>query len=77
MGYTREQAHQNLREILEMIQAGTDEHAELNAWQIAHIQGALEECQSGAPGISHEEVAKWMNSWGTDHELPRPKPENL
>ena len=23
--------------------------------------------------ISHEAVSRWLLSWGTDHELPRPK----
>jgi hypothetical protein len=26
----------------------------------------------GTPGIPHEEVEKWVRSWGTKDELPRP-----
>jgi len=48
---------------------------DLNAWQIAHIKEALEEDESGAPGVSHEEVVAWMESLHTDHELPPPKPK--
>jgi predicted transcriptional regulator len=25
--------------------------------------------------VSHEEVVKWLKSWGTPDELPCPKPE--
>ena len=46
-----------------------------NAAQIAEIRKALEEAQSGAPGIPHAEVERWVKSWGTDHELPRPRPK--
>lgn len=47
----------------------------LNSWQVAHIKRALEEDESSAPGVPHEKVVSWMESWGTDHELPPPKPK--
>ena len=43
-----------------------------NAWQVARINTALNEAMSGNPGIPHEKVEVWMDSWGTNHELPRP-----
>lgn len=46
-----------------------------NALQIARIKEALAEAKSGAPGVPHEEVVKWMESWGTDRELARPTPK--
>jgi len=49
----------------------------IRAWQIAHIKEALAEDEAGAPGVPHEEVMRWMDSWGTDHELPRPEPQTL
>lgn len=52
-----------------------ESYVSLNAWQVAHIKAALEEDEAGDPGVPHEEVAAWMNSWGTDHELPRPEPK--
>ena len=52
-----------------------DSYVERNAWQVARIRESLEEVRSGAPGVPHEEVVKWMKSWGTKHELPRPKPK--
>ena len=50
-------------------------YVDLNALQVAHVKQALEEDESGAPGVPHEEVAAWMESWGTDHELPPPRPK--
>ena len=50
-------------------------YVNLNAWQVAHIKAALAEDAEGTPGIPHEEVMRWMKSWGTDHELPRPEPK--
>lgn len=43
---------------------------EHNADQIAEIRRALEEAESGSPGIPHEDIERWIDSWGTDHELP-------
>ena len=50
-------------------------YVDLNAWQVAHIKQALEEAHSGTPGVPHEEVVNWVNSWDTDNELPRPEPK--
>jgi RHH-type transcriptional regulator, rel operon repressor / antitoxin RelB len=50
-------------------------YVNLNAWQVAHIKAALAEDEEGGPGVPHEEVMRWMQSWGTDQELPRPEPK--
>jgi predicted transcriptional regulator len=47
----------------------------LNTWQVAHIHAALAEDEQGAPGVPHEKVMRWLESWGTDDELPRPEPK--
>jgi RHH-type transcriptional regulator, rel operon repressor / antitoxin RelB len=47
---------------------------ERNAWQVAHIKEALEEAKSGSPGIPHEDIERWMDSWGSADELPPPEP---
>lgn len=49
-------------------------YVNLNAWQVAHIKAALAEDEEGGPGVPHERVMAWMNSWGTAAELPRPEP---
>lgn len=50
-------------------------YIDLSTGQIAEIKAGLAEDEKGSPGVPHEEVARWMKSWGTDHELPRPEPE--
>ena len=47
---------------------------DVDAWQVAHIKEALDEARSGAPGVLHEDVVRWVESWDTEQELPRPKP---
>ena len=47
---------------------------DVEAWQVAHIEESLDEARAGAPGVLHEDVVRWVESWDTDHELPRPKP---
>jgi predicted transcriptional regulator len=50
-------------------------YVNLNAWQVAHIKEALAEDDEGGPGVPHEEVIGWLESWGTAHELPPPELE--
>ena len=45
------------------------------AGQVREIELGLAEARSGKPGVPHEEVAAWVRSWDSDHELPRPKPK--
>jgi predicted transcriptional regulator len=37
-----------------------------------HIRQGLAELESGE-GVSNERVTEWLDSWGTDNELPEPK----
>lgn len=36
------------------------------------IERGLADIEAGRV-VSHEEVVRWLQSWGTDHELPPPK----
>ena len=47
----------------------------LNVRQIDEIKAALAEAGSGASGVPHDEVVKWVRSWGKENELPRPRPK--
>jgi predicted transcriptional regulator len=49
-------------------------YVEMNAWQVARIKAALAEARSGAPGVPHEEIVRWVESWGTVNERRRPRP---
>jgi len=48
-------------------------YVESNAWQVARIKASLDDARSGSPGVPHAEVERWVKSWDTDKELPRPK----
>lgn len=39
----------------------------------AETEAAIAEVEAGAPLIPHEAVAAWIESLGTDHELPHPR----
>ncbi len=46
-------------------------YVELNEWQIKGVKEAQASMRRGE-GIPGEEVERWMQSLGTEHELPRP-----
>ena len=48
-----------------------------NAWQVAAIGKAVAEADAGGPSISQEATERWLESWGTDHELPKPEPDTF
>ena len=52
-------------------------YVDLYVWQVAHIKQALEEDESGLPGVPHQDVVKWIESWDTERELPPPTPQKL
>ena len=37
-----------------------------------HIRAGLKDLESGK-NVSNERVTEWLNSWGTENELPAPK----
>jgi predicted transcriptional regulator len=41
--------------------------------EIARIKRSLARAKAGGPFIAHEDVMRWLESWGTENELPRPK----
>jgi RHH-type transcriptional regulator, rel operon repressor / antitoxin RelB len=58
----------------EELEAAAREYAEHERWKAAMVREALDELEVGAPGVPNEEVMRWLESWGTDHELPPPEP---
>jgi len=46
---------------------------EIEAQEIALTRQALARSKAGALMIAHEDVDRWLKSWGTPNELPRPK----
>jgi len=45
---------------------------EANEWQIQAIEKAVKSADKGH-FVEHEEVVKWVESWGTTDELETPK----
>jgi predicted transcriptional regulator len=41
-------------------------------WQCGEIQAAIEELEAGQ-GVSHDQVAEWLKSWGTAEEKNGPR----
>ena len=43
-----------------------------DSWEHQHIRAGLTELAAGQ-GFSNERVSEWLDSWGTENELPAPK----
>jgi predicted transcriptional regulator len=41
-------------------------------WERQHILQGLAELDAGG-GVPHERVVEWLDSWGSENELPAPK----
>ncbi len=50
------------------------EYVKIRERQMAAIERGLADIKAGRI-VPHEEVEEWLDSWGTDHELPPPKCE--
>jgi predicted transcriptional regulator len=48
-------------------------YVELNRWQVESIKKGLAEMDAGEV-VPLDDVARWVKSWGTRNELPRPEP---
>jgi predicted transcriptional regulator len=46
---------------------------EMEDREIARITRSLTRAKAGGPFVAHEDVMRWLESWGTENELPRPK----
>jgi predicted transcriptional regulator len=41
-------------------------------WQLAEIRAGIADLDAGRE-VSHEEVSRWLRSWGTEDELDAPE----
>lgn len=41
-------------------------------WQLTEVQAGIAELDAGH-GVSHEKVAKWLNTWGKSGETKAPR----
>src|SRR3954464_4917634 len=44
-----------------------------NAWQVEAIRKAVAKADAGGPFVAWEDTKRWIDSLGTDHELPPPE----
>jgi RHH-type transcriptional regulator, rel operon repressor / antitoxin RelB len=47
-------------------------YVESEEWQLGELEAGIAELESGK-AVSHEKVAKWMNSWGKPGETKAPR----
>lgn len=57
-----------------VINQALDAFLEVHDWQVAHIAAAKAEAESGGPFIAHEDIERWIDSLGSESELPAPTP---
>ena len=49
-------------------------YVEDEGWQVKAIRESVQKVESGqARFVPHEDVARWLDSWGTDDELEPPR----
>jgi antitoxin component of MazEF toxin-antitoxin module len=51
---------------------GTISLVSRESWEHRHIRDGLAELEAGK-SVSNESVMEWLDSWGTENELPAPK----
>ena len=49
-------------------------YVESEEWQLGEIQAGLKELDEGR-GVAHDDVARWMGSWGRRSESKAPGPK--
>jgi len=47
-------------------------YVESEEWQLGELHAGIAELESGRE-VSHEKVAKWLNSWGRANETKAPR----
>lgn len=57
----------------ELAAEAIDAYLDVNAWQVAAIAAAVAEADAGGPFVAHEDMDRWLASWGTDDELDPPE----
>jgi predicted transcriptional regulator len=57
----------------ELAEEALVQYLDIQRWQIAGIREAIEDADRGEPGVPHERVAEWLDTWGTGDEHRPPK----
>ena len=48
-----------------------EEYLNTQEWQVEGIKKAIQSLDVGK-GVPHQEVMDWLESWGSENELPKP-----
>jgi predicted transcriptional regulator len=56
-----------------LLERALDDYLEEERRYHATVAAAIAEADAGSPLIDHDRVMRWLDSWGTERELPRPK----
>ena len=62
------------RDAVALAEAALERFLEVEEWQMRAIDEAIAEADAGGPFIAHEDMVRWLESWGTENELPPPEP---
>ncbi|HTO85002.1 MAG TPA: ribbon-helix-helix protein, CopG family [Methylomirabilota bacterium] len=65
-------ARQTNRSEAELANEALAAYVDVQAWHAAEIERSLAEVRAGAEGVPHDRIVAWLESWGTDDELPPP-----
>jgi predicted transcriptional regulator len=57
----------------DLVGEALEAYLDLQEWQTAAIAEAVAGSRAGEVPIEHERMVAWLESWGTDHELPPPQ----
>ena len=68
-----ELAAQTERSEDELMAEAIEVYVELRDWQAEEIRRALREADAGGPFVAHEDIIRWVSSWGSENELPPPE----
>jgi len=55
-----------------VIEKALEDYVAHQAWHVAAVKKGIADADAGLL-IPHDEVAAWVESWGTKHEKPRPR----
>ena len=47
------------------------DYLDINEWQVAGIKQAMASLDRGE-GVAHQQVKQWVESWGSEREIPQP-----
>ena len=67
-------AHAQSRPKSWVIEQALNDYLAVQDWQIAAIDEGIRAADAGLV-VGHDEVAAWVRSWDSPHELPMPKCE--